>query len=271
MFFDRLVALGSITAVAREMEVPKATASRWLAALEARVGETLVRRTTRHVGLTERGRSFHARIGEVITAVRQAQSAVQSTEPTGTVRVSVPVPLGRLVGGSVIASFRRQLPRVRLEIALENRRIDLVRDAFDVAIRGGPLPDSNMIGRRLAKVPLWLYASVEYADADPTELPIIGAPGDENLLTKRRRDLARPSVVVDDRSAVADALVCGAGAGALPAFLGEPARRNGDIVRCDETPLAVMDVHAVYLPTLRRDVRIGVLIDAVEAELGRIL
>lgn len=266
VFFERLAALKSITATARELGVPKPTASRWLAVLEARVGQSLVRRTTRHVALTERGEAFLGRVRDVLAAARLAQAAAASTEPTGTVRVSVPVPLGRLVGGAVLAEFHRALPRVRLEVALQNGRVDLVRDGFDLAIRGGPLPDSELIARRLATVSMWLYVGPDHRDP-PSELSIVGAPGDEALLRKRRPELRRPTLVVDDRTAVADAIIRGAGAGALPAFLGEPARRRGELVRLDDEPLTTMQVHAVYSATQRDDPRLRVLIAAIEAEI----
>ncbi len=269
VFFDRLAVLGSITATARELAVPKPTASRWLSQLEDRVGQSLVHRTTRHVALTEHGASFHARVREVLVAVRSAQLAAQSTEPAGTLRVSVPVPLGRLVGGAVIASFRRRLPQVRLEIALQNRRVDLVRDRFDLAIRGGALPDSELIARRLATVPLWLYAGADLADVELAALPVVAAPGDEVLLRRRQPGLAAPMVVVDDRTAVADALIQGAGAGILPDFLGEPAVRRGELVRRDHEAITSMQVHALYLPSQREDPRLQALITEIERELGQ--
>lgn len=269
VFFERLAALGSITATAAELSIPKPTASRWLANLEERVGQSLVRRTTRKVSLTEHGEAFVSRLREVLVAVRNAQMAAQAAEPSGVVRVSVPVPLGRIVGGAVIAAFRRRLPRVKLEIALQNRRVDLVGDRFDLAIRGGALPDSDLLARRLATVPLWLYASAELGDVPARELAVIAAPGDEALLRRRRPELAAPVVVVDDRSAVADALCMGAGAGILPEFLGEPPRRTGELVRRDDEAIATLPVHAVYMPTQRNDLRVQVLVSEIERHLGR--
>jgi DNA-binding transcriptional LysR family regulator len=178
VLFDRVATLGSITAAALEMGVPKASASRWLAALEDRVGHSLVHRTTRQRALTERGEAFHARVRDVLVAVRAARIAAQSDEPGGTIRVSVPVPFGRIVAGPVIAGFRRDLPGVRLEIRLSNERVDLLRDRFDLAIRGGPLPDSDLIARRLAEVPMWLYASTRYRNCEHELIPVIAAPGD---------------------------------------------------------------------------------------------
>lgn len=261
VLFDRVATLGSITAAAREMGVPKPTASRWLAALEQRVGHLLVHRTTRQLALSERGEAFHARVRDVLVAVRAARIAGQSDEPGGTIRVSVPVPLGRIVAGPAIAAFRRDLPGVRLEIRLSNDRVDLLRDRFDVAIRGGPLPDSDLIARRLAEVPMWLYASTSYRDRGFESIPVIAAPGDERLLSSRYPQLPKPSVIVDDRTAVAGALRAGAGAGVLPAFLGEPARAEGELVRLGDDALAIMRIHAIYMPSQREDLRLRVLID----------
>lgn len=268
VFFDRLAALGTITAAAREMGVPKPTASRWLAVLEARVGYPLVKRTTRHAALTERGQAFHERVRELLALVRGTRSLMATDEPGGTIRVSVPVPLGRLMGGRVIAGFLRRMPRVRLEIALQNQRVDLVRDRFDLAIRGGELPDSDLVARRLARSPLSLYASAELDGTPRDQLAVIAAPGDEKLLRAGKTGLGRPTVIVDDRGAVADALVAGAGVGVLPAFMGEPAVRRGELVRLSAKPLTHMSVHAIYLPAQRDDPRLRVLIEEVEQMLG---
>lgn len=267
LLFDRVATLGSISAAARDLGIPKPTAGRWLQALEERVGHTLITRTTRHQALSERGRRFHAAARAVLAAGRAAQAAGTGNEPGGTLRVSVPVPLGRLVGGRVIAAFRADMPLVRLEIALQNARVDLVRDRFDLAIRGGALVDSDLIARRLMRVPMWLYAATKYADVALAELPILAAPGDAQLIAKKRPELTSPVAVVDDRAALADAMSWGAGAGALPAFLGEPRVREGSLVRLDAEPLTVMDVHAVYLRSQRGDPRLRLLVDHIASEL----
>lgn len=272
VFYSRLSALGSITAAARELGVPKGTASRWLSKLEERVGESLVKRTTRSVALTERGKAFEAGVREILSAVQSARLAVQSEAPGGTLRVSVPVPMGRMLSGPVIAEFRRRLPGVRLEIRMENARVDLIRDGLDLAVRGGPLPDSDMLARRLSSVSMWLYASARFRDAQASEIPLIASPGDAQLL--RRSPVAfeqgEPAVVVDDRTAVADALAWGAGAGLLPSFLGEPLREEGAIVRLDETAVASLPVHAIYHSASREDPRLHVLIDEIARQLERV-
>lgn len=266
-FFDRLAVLGTITAAAKEMKVPKPTASRWLAQLEAKVGHPLVRRTTRHASLTERGSHFHRRARDILAAFASMEVAM-SGAATGTLRVSVPVPLGRMLGGRVIAAFRKRLPGVRLEIALQNQRVDLVRDRFDLAIRGGELPDSDLIARRIGKTPLFAYVSRELEGVALSELAWLASPGDQKLLSARHPDLAPPMVIIEDRGALADAIRAGAGAGILPAFLGEPACSSGEMIRIESEALAHMPVHAVYLPRQREDRRLRVLIEEMESALA---
>jgi DNA-binding transcriptional LysR family regulator len=116
-----------------------------------------------------------------------------------------------------------------------------------------------------------MYAHPSFESAQASGLSVIAAPGDEMML--KRSDTAYPpaAVLVDDRTAVADALVAGAGAGILPAFLGEPARAAGRLIRFREQPLATFDIHAVYLATQRSDPRLRTLIDLIDSELKRTL
>lgn len=272
-FFDRVATLKSITAAARELPLPKATASRWLAGLEARIGQPLFKRTTRSLALTEAGKAFHQRVQEILAAVQTARLAAHTEVPGGLLRMSLPVPLGRLVAGAVIAEFRRRLPCVRLEIRLQNERVDLIRDGIDLAIRGGPLPDSDLVARRLSTASMWLYASARFRGESPALVPVIAAPGDEALLRRAGVALAAgpPAVLVDDRTAVADALVRGAGVGLLPSFLGEAPRIQGSLIRLSEDPVIGLPVHAVYHPSQRSDPRLLVLIDEVSRQLDRLI
>lgn len=267
LLFDSVVRLGTITAAARELGVPKPTAARWLAAMEQRVGGPLVVRGARRVTLTERGQAVHQELESLLRGIRAARLAARDDRPGGTLRVSVPVPLGRLLGGAVIAGFRREMPGVRLEVLLQDERVDLRRDRIDLAIRGGPLPDSTLLARRLATVPLWLYASAKWRGAEPGEIPLIAAARDEKLLRTAWLAMLPAAVVVHDRTAIRDALLQGAGAGVLPAFLGEPPRHDGELVRLDDQALSTIEVHAVYLPEQRRDVRIRALVALIEAEM----
>ncbi|MEZ4458987.1 MAG: LysR family transcriptional regulator [bacterium] len=268
---ERLAAAGSITEAARELGVPKATASRWLTQLEERVGVSLVRRTTRSFALTEHGREFLSRAREILNVASAAQLSANSDVPGGTLRVSVPIPMGRMLAGPVIVKFRKAMPSVRLEIKLQNERVDLIKDNIDVAIRGGSLDDSELMTRKLTAASMWLYTGVAFRGMPISEIPIIASPGDQRLLQMANITDATPAVVVDDRTAVADALVWGAGAGLLPSFLGEPPRKDGRLIRMDDKPLVALPIHAVYHHSQRDDPRIRVLVDTIERELEKML
>jgi DNA-binding transcriptional LysR family regulator len=271
-FFERLATLGSLTATARELRLPKATASRWLAALEERVGEPLVIRTTRSVALTDAGKRFATHAREVLLVTKAAERGVSTGAASGTLRVSVPVPMGRMLAGPIIAAFRRRMPGVRLELKLQADQVDLVRDRFDLVLRGGPLPDSELRARRLSTASMWVYASAQFRGEPPDRIPFIAAPGDEALV-RRVKSLAaaRPVVIIDDRTAIADALSWGAGFGLLPTFLGEVPRQAGALVRLVKDPIAALPVHAIYHPAQKDDPRLMALIEEFATHLERML
>lgn len=273
VLLDRLAALGSLSAVAAELGVPKATASRWLAALEERAGQSLVRRTTRSLALTDSGRLFRERAREMLKIATGLRLGLRKGDTGGTIRVSVPVPMGRMLAGPVIAAFRRAAPGVRLEIRLENERIDLLSEGVDLAIRGGPLPDSTLVARKLAVVPMWLYASTRFRDAPLEDVPFISAPGDVALTGRSplADRISAPAVIVDDRTAVADAIGFGAGLGLLPAFLGDGLEKAGEVFRVESLPVTAVPVHALFHESQRGDPRLAVLIDAMERQLVSVL
>jgi DNA-binding transcriptional LysR family regulator len=268
VLFDRLVALGSIAAAARALGLAKPTASRWIGHLEDRVGRPLLNHGARAVTLTDAGRTFHESLQPALRSLGALRASTRSAGPGGMLRVSVPVPFARLVGGGVIAAFQEKMPGVRLQIVMQNTHVDLIEDRIDLAIRGGPLPDSSLIARRLVSVPLWLYRSARFEDAALDAVPLIAVPGDENHLAGTGSPALPPTVLVDDRTAVLDALVAGGGVGILPAFLGEPGAAAGVLIREAGPALATLEAHAVLLAEQRRDVRLRALVDIIEDSLG---
>jgi DNA-binding transcriptional LysR family regulator len=180
--------------------------------------------------------------------------------------------MGRMLAGPIIAAFRRRMPGVQLEVKLQAEQVDLVRDRFDLVLRGGALPDSALKARRLATAKMWLYCSARHQEEPLTALPFIAAPGDEVLLKRAGHHVAdRPAVLVDDRTAIADALTWGAGFGLLPSFLGEGPREQGALVRRSDAPIAALPVHALYHPAQREDPRLLALVEEFCRHLERVL
>ncbi|MGN6526649.1 MAG: LysR substrate-binding domain-containing protein [Burkholderiaceae bacterium] len=162
LLFARVAQAGSFSRAAERVQLPKSTVSRRIAALEKRLGERLLQRTTRKLVLTDFGRGVldHARVlsEEVDAALAFALS--RQTRPSGRLRVSMPGDFASVALESALAGFARDYPDVRLEIDLSPRRVDLIGENFDLAIRMGELQDdAQLAARRLAVFGSGLYAA----------------------------------------------------------------------------------------------------------------
>lgn len=183
--FAKVVELTSFRAAAAALGMPKSTVSRRVAELEDSLGARLLERTTRRLRLTDAGRAYHQRITPALDALREAERAVeaQSAKPSGPLKLTMTVEGGQTLLGPVLAEYLRLCPEVELQVELMDRRVDLVEEGFDVAVRAGALPDSSLIARRLGYPgSLRLYASRSYLETR-------GAP-------RHPRDLAQHTCMV---------------------------------------------------------------------------
>ena len=165
LIFARVAELGSFSRAAERLGLPKSTVSRRLAALEQRMGERLLLRTTRRQTLTEFGLQLleHARqVVAEMDAVSVLREQRQAT-PSGRLRVSMPSDFANLVLVDSLAAFMALHPAISLELDLSPRRVDLLGEGFDVAIRMGDLPDDALlVASKLAVFSHGLYASPDY-------------------------------------------------------------------------------------------------------------
>jgi DNA-binding transcriptional LysR family regulator len=162
LLFSRVAEAGSFSRAAERVQLPKSTVSRRIAALEKRLGERLLQRTTRKLVITEFGQGVldHARAlsEEVDAALAFALS--RQARPGGRLRVSMPGDFASTALEKPLAEFIRDYPDVALELDLSPRRVDLIGENFDLAIRMGSLPDdSQLAARRLATFTTGLYAA----------------------------------------------------------------------------------------------------------------
>ncbi len=162
LLFARVAESGSFSRAAERVQLPKSTVSRRIAALEKRLGERLLQRTTRKLVITDFGRGVldHARVlsDEVDAALAFALS--RQARPSGRLRVSMPGDFASVALEAPLANFVRDYPEIALEIDLSPRRVDLIGESFDLAIRMGELPDDvQLAARRLAVFTTGLYAS----------------------------------------------------------------------------------------------------------------
>jgi DNA-binding transcriptional LysR family regulator len=162
--FVRVAETQSFSEAARRLRVGKSVISREVAALEAELGVRLINRTTRSLSLTDAGRSYFERAQRVLADLEEANRAVSEhrESPRGRLRVSAPLSFGFLHLAPALSDFVDSYPDVNLEVALNDRYVDLVNEGFDVAVRIGSLEDSRLIARKLAPARIVCCASPKY-------------------------------------------------------------------------------------------------------------
>jgi DNA-binding transcriptional LysR family regulator len=161
--FTRVARLGSFSAAARESGLAQSQVSRMVAELEASLGARLLSRTTRAVLPTEAGLEFLARMEPILAAIEDAENSVRETgELRGILRVGMPSTLAIRVVIPRLSIFTERHPLLQVELLLDDKRQDMVREAVDVGIRVGPLPDSGGTARLIGKMHRVIVASPTY-------------------------------------------------------------------------------------------------------------
>src|ERR1700745_3824015 len=179
-FFAKVVEFGSYTAAAKALGLQTSKLSRRIAALETELGVRLINRTTRRLSLTEAGKTFHRHCLALLDEAQAAKDAMSQllASPQGLVRVSCPA--GLLQGGvaDVLARFLARYPRVRVALGATDRRVDVVDEGLDIAmrVRKPPLEDSDLVMRTFGPDEVILVASPELiaAHGEPQTLEDIG-------------------------------------------------------------------------------------------------
>lgn len=241
--FVTVVETGSFTAAGRRLDAPKSTLSRQVSRLEARLGARLLQRTTRKLSLTETGHAYYARCKRAIEDIAEAERVAQdiSGQARGHLKVSAPFDV-RVA--PLLPAFRARFPEITVEVVYSQDRVDLVAEGFDVALRGGALPDADFVSRRLFTDQLALCASPAYLDrrgrprtlddlADHDGVMIRLPPGVHALRLDGPDGPAtpplRPWFTANDWTTVREALVAELGVGLLIGHLARPAYERGTL------------------------------------------
>lgn len=181
LFFVKIVDCGGFTAASRSLGVPKSTLSQRMMKLEAHLEVRLLTRSSRHVGVSEVGKDFYRHAVAVLREADMAQSAVRQrlSEPSGMVRCTAGIATMHFGLSDIIASFLVKHPKVDLVAHSTDRFVDIIKENFDIALRGhsDPLPDSDLVQRTLATTHIMLFAGANY-------LAEHGEPGEPGDLSK---------------------------------------------------------------------------------------
>ena len=230
--FVQVVEARSFTGAARALGLPKSSISRRVSALERSLRTRLLQRSTRRLVLTEAGRVYFERARAALAGLADAGAAVadMSREIAGPIRFTTGSDnTGFII--SIIRDFLERYPRVQIDAVFTPRRVDLVAEGFDLALRAGALVDSSLIVRRLGRTDLRLFASRDYlrkqgrprrfADLAAHRFVLFGEPHQRNQLT-----LTGPAgeetiaidgpLIVNDVGFVVDAAAAGVGIALIP-------------------------------------------------------
>ncbi|HEY5850403.1 MAG TPA: LysR family transcriptional regulator [Lysobacter sp.] len=290
-YFAQVVEHGGFAPAGRALGVPKSKLSRRIALLEDRVGVRLIQRSTRHFSVTEIGQTYYGHCKAMLVEAEAAQEAIDLTrsEPRGVVHMTCPVALLDTRIGPMLADFLVEHPRVQVHLEATNRRVDVIGEGVDIAIRVRPPPlqDSDLVMRVLADRRQCLVASpallaqygVPEVPADLAWLPSLdlGVPQNEHVWHLFGPDGAeasiyhRPRYITRGMLALRTAAIAGVGVVQLPAMVVVDQLRSRELVHVVPQWAPRREIiHAVFasrrglLPSVRS------LIDFLADRFGRI-
>lgn len=244
--YVKVVQAGSFTEAAKRLKMPITTVSGKIAALEKRLGVTLIQRTTRKLHVTAAGESFFEHCVRAMEEIQAAESKLSTSknEPEGLLKITAPADFGHTVLPQIVQKYMGLYPKVKMELILTNRFVDLIGEGVDLAIRVGRLRDSSLISKKLLEIEAGIWASPLYlkrkgTPRSPKELShheyVEFAGRKETAKLTKGRDSVVVKVasrlVVDDMEAVKSFVLSGSGIGTLPQFLCDNEERSGKLVR----------------------------------------
>ena len=234
--------------------------------MESRTGSRLLQRTTRKLGLTDAGRIYFGYCERIVAEIDEAERALGSLQatPRGLLRVSCPMSFSML--GPVVVDFLKQYPDVKVELSSSDRRVDLVEEGFDLAVRAGRLDDSSLVVRPLGHIRYVIVAKAHYCSKKnvprtPDDLPGFPciafsgskAPALWSLLsgTEKREVRMSPRATLNDLDLIVELVDAGLGIALLPEFSVERHLRDGRLMQwLPEWQSESMPLQIVY-PTTR--------------------
>jgi DNA-binding transcriptional LysR family regulator len=217
--FRQVAELRSFAEAGRRLNLSAAAISKNVAELEAHVGARLINRTTRRMALTEEGRIYLEHVTRALDAFAEADQVLRPTrqEPAGVLRVSAPMTVTLIYLSAAIPRFLSRYPALKLDLQLDDRRVDLIREGYDLAIRGSDrLEDTSLIAKKLAVMPHVLCAAPSYfathgrpktpSDLMSHDFVRFSLSGHANLWEFTTKDGRSQRVVVEARYSVTSSL-----------------------------------------------------------------
>jgi DNA-binding transcriptional LysR family regulator len=288
--FAQVVEAGSFTAVATALGTPKSSVSRAVLRLEEALGVRLLQRTTRKLTLTAAGERYLADVRGPMARVAEASDEVSEMgrEPGGLVRIST-APLEDRAIADLFAAFVRAYPKIRVELVVTSRRVNLIEENIDMALRAGPLDDSTLVARKVAIAELGLYAAPSYLERRGQPRTFAALATHECVLHKsasasvsnpwrlagprgvERVEVTGP-IVADDLGSVRQLTLAGVGIALMPDIVVRADLERGALVHVlPAYALRGAPVHLVSVPLRHVPMRVKLLRDFLLREIPKIL
>ena len=279
---------GSFSAAADELDIAVQTVSKYIKSLEDHLDAQLFDRTTRKVSLNSTGRAYLEKCLDILEQVEEVELSVKREQslPKGRIRMSAPTAFGELHLVPTLAKFQASYPDVSIELDLSNRRVALVEEGFDLALRIGQLSDSSMIARKLSSMRLSVVASPAYLEkfgrpSTPYDLETHNCLVDPNIRFGRNwpfliegKEVRVPvsgSFSANSPASVKKMVLAGLGIGICPSYILSEARIAGEVeVLLEENEAVEFGVYAIYPHRKHLTHRVRALVDFMTTEFRKL-
>jgi DNA-binding transcriptional LysR family regulator len=287
--FVRAVEAESFSGAAQRLGVAKSVVSRRMASLEGRLGTSLFHRTTRRLSLTETGHAYYERARRILADVAEAEDVARrlQSELKGRLRVAAPMSFGLMHLSPAVTEFLVAHPQLEIELDLNDRRVDLVSEGHDLAIRIGKLPDSSLIARRLAPCRHVVCASPAYLQTrgEPHSPECLEGDHHDCLVYSNRTiseewrfriggewrsvRVSPKRLGVNNGDVLRDAAIAGLGLVALPTFIVSGAIQRGELKPVlRDYDLDDPSIHAVWSPNRELSAKVRAFVDFLSDRFG---
>jgi LysR family transcriptional regulator for bpeEF and oprC len=280
---------GSFASASREIGCTPSTLAKAVARLESQLGVRLFHRTTRQVTLTDDGRRLFGRCQRVLAELESLQEEASGArgEPTGTLRIDMPVTFGRLVMLPLLAQMSQQYPRLSIDARFTDLYTDLVKEGIDVAIRTGALRDSSLVARTFSKQELLLFAAPAYLARAGTpstvsdlahhaailfRVPSTGKDRPWHFRVRAKEVIMTPAsrIRVDGGDGIVRAAILGMGIGQVPHYMVTESIARGELVELLPTLRPAAMPIAAVMPSARLiPARVRALLEVIERSVAQ--
>ncbi|MBQ0834056.1 LysR family transcriptional regulator [Marinobacter sp.] len=284
--FVTVVSEGAFTRAADRLETSPQLVSKYVSQLEHHLGVRLLNRTTRKIHLTEAGTSYHQRAQQVLNDIDEMESQIGDlqTRAQGLLRISAPVSFAIRHMAPLLSEFQKAHPGVGIDLQLNDRKVDVVEEGFDVVLRIGHLKSSSLIAKRIAPVRMVMCASPAYLKQNGTPQHLEDLQGHRYLRYSyieldSSQSLHRwlqnngqnnsSGMTSNNGDVLVESAVAGAGIALQPTFISGPAIKEGKLqVILQEYELEPMGLYAVYAHRQLLASKVRSFIDFIDGYFG---